>query len=395
MSIASPARREIRRWIPLGLVFVTVGLSTAMAMPYLTLFLDDAVHASAVQAAVLLAAAPVASVVASAVLGRLSDRLPSRRGLLLGTALAGCAGSALTAVVRDYWVFLIITVTLTACAQAVFPQTFAYAREALEGSDRAAMTMSTLRTLFSAAWVAGPPLASILLTAGGFTLTYAIAAAMYALAALVVFLAFRQRRPTAVEDDAADAAGADAPRPIIWLTVAMFVLVWAAAYLAVQALPPFITSDLGSIGTAGLLLGLCAGLEIPLMLGFGMLATRMPIHRLLVIGAACGLGYMALASFATSLWPLVVGQLLNATAIATMSGLGITYMQDMLPRDRGRSSTLYSNAIPMGALLAGPILGAAQQTGYRLPFALGAVLYAGALVLLLLTRDTRPATRTS
>lgn len=383
-----PVRRDVRQWIPLGLVFVAVGLSTAMAMPYLTLFLDDAVHASGAQAAVVLAGAPVSSVVISSIIGRLSDRLPSRRWLLVGTALAGCAGCALTAVVRDYLTFLAITVTLTACAQAVFPQTFAYAREALEGSERAAMTMSTLRTVFSGAWVAGPPLASVLLTAGGFTLTYAVAAVTYALAALVMFVAFRQRRPTALDGEATDGAGADAPRRTIWLTMAMFVLTWGATYLAVQSLPPFITGDLGAgVGTAGLLLGLCAGLEVPFMIGFGVLTTRVPIHRLLMIGAVCGLAYMAVASVSTSVWPLVAGQLLNAAAIASMSGLGITYLQDMLPRQRGRGSTLYSNAFPAGAILAGPILGAAQQTGYRLPYVIAAAGYAGALGLLVLTRD--------
>lgn len=359
-----------------------------MASPYLTLFLDDAVQASAGQIALCLVAAPVSSVVIATLVGRLSDRLPSRRGLLAAAASAGCLSSALTSVVRDFPVFLIITVTLTASAQVMVPQMFAYAREALAGSARIAMAMSTFRTLFSIAWVAGPPLASLLLTVGGFRLTYAVSALVYAVAAVVVLVAFRHRRPDIGAQRDTDGYGADASRRTIWLSVAAFVLTWAASNLAIQALPLHVTQELGAgVGTAGLLLGLCAGLEVPLILGFGWLSTRLPVHRLLLAGAVCGAAYMAVVAVSDTVWPLLVGQLLNAASIAALSGLGITYMQDMLPRHQGRASTLYSNAIPTGALLAGPVLGAAQHTGYRMPYAVGALLYVGTLGLLLLARQ--------
>jgi SET family sugar efflux transporter-like MFS transporter len=73
-------------------------------------------------------------------------------------------------VVRDYWVLLGLAVTAFALAGSLFPQTFAYARQVLQQHDpgRAAMGISSLRTVFSIAWVAGPPLAAALLSAGGF-----------------------------------------------------------------------------------------------------------------------------------------------------------------------------------------------------------------------------------
>ena len=57
-------------------------------------------------------------------------------------------------------------------AVSLFPQSFAYARQVLQRDDpgRAAMGISTLRTVFSLAWVAGPPLAAVLLETGGFRL---------------------------------------------------------------------------------------------------------------------------------------------------------------------------------------------------------------------------------
>jgi hypothetical protein len=85
--------------LPLGLVFLTVGISTAVVFPFLSLFLSTAVHAGPVKVTVFLVGAPLAGVVASTLLGRLSDRRPIRRKLLIVAALAGLTGTAVTAFV--------------------------------------------------------------------------------------------------------------------------------------------------------------------------------------------------------------------------------------------------------------------------------------------------------
>ncbi len=404
MVVTTEARPipDVRRWFPLALVLLAVGVSTAIAFPFLALFLDTAVHAGPARVTAFLVVAPLSSVLVSTLIGRLSDRRPMRRALLVGIATAGCVGSGLTAFVRDYWVLLGLTVTATAVAGALMPQAFAYAREVVQGSGRAAMTMSRLRTLFSVAWVAGPPLAAVLLEVGGFRLVYGTASLMYALAAVV---AYRWLTPPATmaatmaatraarggADRPAPRPGADAPRSVILLTVAAFTLLQCAGNLGVQAMSLFVTRDLGgSVRDAGLILGLCAGLEIPLMLGFGALSTRVPLRRLVLIGPACSVAYFAVAVSATETWQLAAAQLLNAGSIAVVAGLGVTYVQDMLPRHPGRASTLFTNAFPTGAMLAGPILGAAQHFGYRTAYGAGVALCAAALLLLLVSR---PAVR--
>ncbi|GAA2480368.1 sugar efflux transporter [Winogradskya humida] len=382
MSV-QPLRAAAKRWLPISLVFLAVGLSTAMASPFLALFLTDEIHADPVHVALFLGVAPISAVVVSTLVGKLSDRVPSRRVVLLGTALAGCAGTLVTAFVRDYWALLLVTVTLTAFAGAMMPQAFAYAREALEGSDRVAMTMSALRTLFSIAWVAGPPLAAALLQAGGFVFVYGFASLMYAVAATVALVALGSEHPVPAGPQARKPAGADAPRALIWLTITVFVLTRCAGAMSVQALPLLITRDVGGdVSLAGLLLGLCAGLEIPLMLGFGLLSARVPVRRLLIAGAGCGLAYMLIVAVATSTWQLIAGQIFNAASIAALTGLGVTYVQDMLPGHPGRASTLFSNTFPAGSVVAGPIVGAATAVGYRMPYAAGAVMFAAALALL-------------
>jgi SET family sugar efflux transporter-like MFS transporter len=394
--------------LSLGLISLAVGLSMALALPFLSLFLSTAVHAGPVQVTVFLIVSPLAGVVTSTVIGRLSDRRPIRRALLIGTSLAGLIGMGVTAFVRDYWVLLVLAVTATALAGALFPQLFAYARQLLtrDGSSRAAMGTNALRTVFSLAWVTGPPLAAFLLGTGGFGYVYGVAAAMYGITALVAICWLDEiEAPAAPAAPAAsgaqpipDVAGVlEASRWTLLLTAVAFTLLQCPLTLGMQALPLFISTDLnGDIDDAGLVLGLCAALEMPLMLGLGALTTRLPLRVLMLAGAGCGVAYYASATASWSVATLAVAQLLNAVFIAAVSGLGITYLQDLLPRQPGRATTLFTNTFPMGAILAGPLFGLTQHFGYRLAYGIGTGLCAAGLLILLiarpLARPTQPST---
>jgi SET family sugar efflux transporter-like MFS transporter len=396
VSVASPAGvvgRAGRTLVPLGVMFFFVGLSTAVVGPFLSLFLSTEVHAGPARIGAYLVAGPLAGIASSSLLGRLSDRRPIRRRLLLTAALAGCGGSAATAFVREYWALFALTVTVTAISGALFPQAFAYAREVLSqrGSTRAAMAISTLRTLFSVAWVAGPPVAGLLLQAGGFRVLYLTAAAMYATAAVIVLLRLDEVSPPVHESrPPARRAGAT-----VLLTVAALALMQAAGFLGVQAMSLYLGHVLhAQVRDAGLVLGLCAALEIPLMLGFGALSTRFPLGRLIIAGSALGALYYALVTLAAHSWQVAALQLLNASFIAAVQGLGISYVQELLPGEPGRAATLAGNAFPVAAILAGPLLGLAAHVGYRYAYAAGAVLCGAGLALLLATvRGPRLAPR--
>ncbi|XVV12883.1 sugar efflux transporter [Actinoplanes sp. CA-131856] len=386
-----------KRLFPLALIFVAVGISTSFVGPYLALFLSDAVHAGPIRTTAFLIAAPVAGVLVSWLIGRVSDRRPIRRKLLIIAALAGLAGAALTAVVRDYWLLLALTVTLTALAGTLFPQSFAYARQVLQTGDpkKAALGISTLRTLFSVAWVGGPPLAALVLAGHGFAWTYGLAAIMYAITALIVIRWLPEVRKPATEGagDLPDAIAPVPPRSTLFLIVAGFTVVQTAGTLAVQAMPLYVSTDLGgSVRSAGLILGLCAALEIPLMLGFGVLTTRVPSRTLILIGVCCAIGYHAVAAGAGSIWVLAAAQPLNAAAIAAISGLGISYMQDLMPGHPGRATTMITNTFTTGQILAAPAFGLAQAYGFRLAYAMNLVLCALGLVLLISARRAHPVT---
>jgi MFS transporter, SET family, sugar efflux transporter len=403
---ATTTRRPARPLVPLGLIFLAVGTSTAMVGPFLTLFLTQAVHAVSLQVTAFLIAAPLSSVVLSTLLGRLSDRYPIRRKLIIAAALAGMSGTLATSVVRNYWVLLAITVTATATAGSLVPQLFAYVRTTLAGSERAAMTMSSLRTLFSLSWVAGPFVATVLIGLGGFRLSYSVSSAMYALAALIAWrLLGATARPTPVAPEPAAESGPvpyapppapvpvpapDASRRVIFLTVAAFALMQCASGLGVQAMSLFVTTDLGGgIGSAGVILGVCAGLEIPLMLGFGWLSTRLPLRRLVLAGPLFSLAYTLSVAASAHVWQVVAAQVFAAGTVSVMQGLGVSYVQEMLPRHPGRASTLFTNAFPAGQMMAGPILGVAQHVGYRAAYLTAAGLALTAFAVLKLARPHR------
>lgn len=384
---ASPRKRRIgRTLLPLGVIFLAVGISTALFTPFLALFLSTEVAAGPVRTTAFLVLAPLAGVVVSWLLGRLSDRRAMRRGLLVGAALAGCAGSALTAVIRDYWVLLGLAVTAFALAAALFPQTFAYAREVLQREDasRAAFGISSLRTVFSVAWVGGPPLAAALLEAGGFRYVYGASAVMYLIAAVVAILWLDSLGPVEAPEAPTAAPNLTSGTVLVLLAVA-FTMLQCPLTLGAQALPLFVSRDVGGVvGDAGLLLGLCAALEIPLMLGLGALSTRVPVRPLILGGAACGVAYYAIATAAGTVWVLVVAQIVNAMFIAAVTGLGISYVQNLLPAEPGRATTLFTNTFPIGAMLAGPLFGVAQNFGFRWAYAMCTVLCVGGLVVLVI-----------
>ncbi|GAA3754426.1 MFS transporter [Micromonospora maritima] len=375
-------------------MFLSVGLSVAVVLPFLSLFLDREVGADPLRVTAFLVVAPLSGVVVSTLVGRLSDRRAIRRRLLVGAALAGMVGAGLTAFVRDYWVLLGLTATAVALANSLFPQSFAYARQLLDRDSpgRAALGISVLRTVFSLAWVAGPALAAVLLSVGGFRLVYGVAAGLYAAAALLA--AFRLEELPVPTRPAADAPGVDVPGASRWrlaFTVVAFVLVQCPMTLGVQAMPLFIGGDLGGDpADAGLVLGLCAALEIPLMLGLGVLTARVRLRTLILLGAGCGVAYYAVAAAAPTVAVLLLAQPVNAVFIAAVSGVAITYVQDLLPGQPGRATTLFTNSFPIGAMLAGPLLGIAAQIGYRWAYGMSAASCALGLLVLLLTRPRPP-----
>ena len=335
---------------PLAVVFLAIGLSTALSFPFMSLFLTSAVHAGPIELTVFLLAQPLAGIVVSTILGRLSDGRVARRRLLMLCAVSGCVGASLYAVLRSYWPLLLLACTVAAVGGAVLPQGYAFARATVAGQPNAPMITSTLRTFFSLSWVAGPPLAALLLTAGGFTTLYACSSGLFAVIAIVVARWFVEP-PVATHSGQHGSHGLGLPtaraRRSLWTTLVGLVLLMSAMSLNVQALPLLVRHSLhANVGSAGVILGICAAIEIPAMLGFGALSTRMPLQLLVRIGPLFGVAYYALAAAAGQVWELGVctgaervfhcarpgpGHQLRARTVAVPTRTRLNVVQQHLP----------------------------------------------------------------
>ncbi|MFI9007736.1 sugar efflux transporter [Actinosynnema sp. NPDC053489] len=367
----------------------------AVAAPFLSLFLIKEVQAGPVAVGAFLLVSALAAMLVSTLLGRFSDGRAIRRALLAVAGVSGAASWVLFAVVRDYWLLLAVAVTLWAVSSSQVSQMYAYARQLLDrsGSAKAPLMISGLRMTMSIAWVGGPPLGALLIAGTGFTGLFWVSAAVYALAVVVTLVWLPELAPTA--GPSPEVARQSGPRREMALAAVAFVLLQGATSVGVTAMPLFVTEDLGgTTGDAGLVLGLCAALEIPLMLGFGALALRFN-HRVLVLaGGAVALAYYAVMLLTQATWQVMAAQVLHAVVISAVMGVGISYFQDLAPDRPGYASTLYTNTAKTSAMLSGPLLGLAQHFGYRTAYGMGLVMSVLGLVLLFAARrrDATPGT---
>lgn len=367
-----------RTFLQLSAISVVSGVSMAFAMPFHSLFLTSEVRVTPVQLSVFLIASPLASVVASTIMGRLSDGRVQRRYLLVAGGVAGAIGYGLFAVLRDYWLLLGTAVVFVAMTSSLLPQIFAYGRAVSRGPS---MVVSVLRTLLSVAWVAGPPLAALMVAKTGWVGLFG-ATALLQLG--VAVLAFLLPVPVAEPEQAEEEEPAGPSRGGMSVVAAAFVFLQGSVGLAVGGLPLFVTTQLhGTAGDAGLAMGLCAALEIPLILWFGSLANRMSQHKLVVAGAVIGLSYHGLMLLTDAVWQVMAAQLLHATVISLVMGVGITYFQSLDPGRPGHASTMFSNTQIVGGMIAGALTGLAAQLGFRWIYGFSLTMVALGLVLLL------------
>lgn len=377
-----------RTFLQLAAISVVSGVSMAFAMPFGSLFLTAEVKVTPLQLGVFLVASPLASVVASTIMGKLSDGRVQRRFMLVAGGVAGAIGYSLFAVLRDYWFLLFASVTFVALTSSLLPQIFAYGRTVSRGPS---MVVSVLRTLLSVAWVAGPPIAALLVAKVGWVGLFVCTAVLQLGVAVIAW-----RLPATTDTGPDEAAGEELADQTVSGTAAgpsrnrvsvvsvAFTMLQGAVALSVSGLPLFITVNLhGTAGDAGLVMGLCALLEIPLMLWFGALGNRMSLHKLVVAGALISLSYHGLMVFTDAVWQVMAAQLLHATVISLIMGVGIAYFQSLDPGRPGHTSTLFSNTQIVGGMVAGALLGVAQGIGFRWVYGFSLTMCALGLILLL------------
>jgi SET family sugar efflux transporter-like MFS transporter len=343
-------RSRLYRRATLSLYFAGLGIS--IAMPQLSLFLVQDLHAS-LPVAGLFFLTNLAAPILGFLVGSWSDRLTDRLFLFRIGAVVGLAGWVLMAFATHVWMAFVVNLTVLGFAGATSSLIFAAVRDQLThvptGADN--RVMSTVRLGFSLGFMTGPMIG--------------------------------QRVDRAPVDPAhpavgsADRAVAGKPSLAPLLTfLGLSVLAMCGDTIKFAYLPIYMELQLG---TPDWLRGVVIAAQSVGMLIFipimGVLADRFGAHRLVIVnvllGVAANIGFMIAGNEVV----LIVSTLLNAAMWATLGGIGITVAQDLYPTGIGLASSLYFSAIRFAAAIGG-IAGALGVRWFGVPgvFAVPAAL---------------------
>ncbi|AXD30321.1 TPA: MFS transporter [Salmonella enterica subsp. houtenae serovar 43:z4,z32:-] len=367
------------------LVAFMMGVAGALQAPTLSLFLSREVGAQPFWVGLFYTANAIAGIGVSLALAKRSDSRGDRRKLIMFCCLMAIGNALLFAFNRHYLTLMTCGVLLASLANTAMPQLFALAREYADSSAReVVMFSSVMRAQLSLAWVIGPPLAFMLALNYGFTAMYSIAAVIFAVSLVLIALMLpsvvRVEQP--VDAPLAQVNGWQ-DKNVRMLFIAS-TLMWTCNTMYIIDMPLWISAELGlSDKLAGVLMGTAAGLEIPAMILAGFYVKRFGKRRMMIVAVAAGVVFYVGLIFFHSRTALLLLQLFNAIFIGIVAGIGMLWFQDLMPGRAGAATTLFTNSISTGVILAGVIQGAvAQSFGH---FAVYWVIAAISVVTLVMT----------
>lgn len=367
------------------LVAFMMGVAGALQAPTLSLFLSREVGAQPFWVGLFYTVNAIAGIGVSLALAKRSDSRGDRRKLIMFCCLMAIGNALLFAFNRHYLTLITCGVLLASLANTAMPQLFALAREYADSSAReVVMFSSVMRAQLSLAWVIGPPLAFMLALNYGFTAMFSIAAVIFAVSLVLIALMLpsvaRVEQP--VDAPLAQVNGWQ-DKNVRMLFIAS-TLMWTCNTMYIIDMPLWISAELGlSDKLAGVLMGTAAGLEIPAMILAGFYVKQFGKRRMMIVAVAAGVLFYVGLIFFHSRTALLLLQLFNAIFIGIVAGIGMLWFQDLMPGRAGAATTLFTNSISTGVILAGVIQGAvAQSFGH---FAVYWVIVAISVVTLVMT----------
>ena len=388
--IMTMARRMNGVYAAFMLVAFMMGVAGALQAPTVSLFLSREVGAQPFWIGLFYTVNAIAGIGVSLWLAKRSDSQGDRRKLIIFCCLMAIGNALLFAFNRHYLTLITCGVLLASLANTAMPQLFALAREYADNSAReVVMFSSVMRAQLSLAWVIGPPLAFMLALNYGFTVMFSIAAGIFTLSlVLIAFMLPSVARVELPSENALSMQGGWQDSNVRMLFVAS-TLMWTCNTMYIIDMPLWISSELGLPDKlAGFLMGTAAGLEIPAMILAGYYVKRYGKRRMMVIAVAAGVLFYTGLIFFHSRMALMTLQLFNAVFIGIVAGIGMLWFQDLMPGRAGAATTLFTNSISTGVILAGVIQGAiAQSWGHFAVYWVIAVISVVALFLTAKVKD--------
>ncbi len=368
------------------------GLQIAFLVPALALILVNLYDASTAEVGWVLAVYNASGFLASLLVPAYADRRQDYLRPMLACGVLTIVLAIVLASTTSLPVAVIALVVVGGPAGVGNAMLFAHLRH----SGATPADIVNTRAIVSVAWIAGPPLATLIIGAlGNRAILLAIGAVAVLASASTAVMIVQQSAARAADGPARPAHDDHLPlgRVSVVLIVAAFVLLQAGNATVTSIMTVFVSETVGiEIIWAGIALGVAAGLEVPALVLIGRLSLRVSSLRLIATGCLAGIAYYVGIAYVTGPVLLLVLQPLNAWCFAAIAGVGLTLFQQMIPRP-GLSTGLYMNTRRIGAIVSGPViaLGSTTVLGNRGIFlACGLLTLLALLVIAVAARRTRP-----
>ncbi|HEX4829860.1 MAG TPA: MFS transporter [Trebonia sp.] len=338
------------------------GLGYSAAAPQIASFLVRDLGTSLTTAGLYYLTALTAPV-AGYLIGSRSDRTGDRITVFRACALLGFLGWAGVAFSTQAWMPFAIGALVLGIAGTAGSQLFAAVHDQL--SDDPAVpadgVISVVRMALTAGWVVGPVLGSYLAAAAGYRVL--LAATALCTLAQVVPLGLRapRRAAPAPDPEAARAGAAQLPRhhraavllPLLTFT-GLYVLVYAGEPVKYAYLPIYMRTGLHLAPvTSGAVIGIQPLIELALMPLSVLIARRAGIMRLMVAGAAFGVGANLCFATTASAAGMFAGQACMGAVWGVFAGLGIVVAQRLLPGAAATASAVFMSSTAVASALGG------------------------------------------
>lgn len=364
--------------IIIALVYAAIGVSS----PLLTLYLQS-LGADYGRIAVILATTAAVSLLASAFWGRASDALGRRKPLVAGGLAGGAIAYALLSQALSFEAAWVVRLCEAALLSAYATTSLAFMGDLLASRGGRGRRMGVYRGIGSLAFAVGALIGGRLADAASLRVPFMVAAALYALAALI---AVALREPPRAGDSAhpSDAPPAHAPSTIVHrpstiahrpsdivhrlsatfrlslpLPFLAGVFLWQMTWNGQASMWPNYMASLGYAKTAiSSLWGLAGLIEAPAMLLSGQLSDLVGRAALLAVGgfgaSLVMLGYLLLAG---ALATLLIVQAARGVAFGSYTANAMTFAVEAGDeRTRGANSGLL-NAVSGAGQLVGLYVG--------------------------------------
>ncbi|WP_047049523.1 sugar efflux transporter [Vibrio mexicanus] len=345
-----------------ALLFVCIsficGLCGAFFYPLSSLFIVQELGASPMMLSVYMVAAVGSSVAVSHFIAKQSDKNWNRKTILVVSLTSYFVTVTSFIFIRDYWTAVALVVIFGSVSGAAFGQLFALGREYGDRYvNNSASFLAVMRAGLAIAWVFGPPIAFMLNAKFGFSAAFAVSS-VTVLAGILLVMKFV---PSQVVTKKEKSEASEVSKPLgarVILYCVILVCAFGANNLYITSMPLYLSQELMvNPSWLGLLFGMAAACEIPVMLTAGPLANRLGAVKLMILGALSGVMFFLVMLSQTSFIAMLFAQVFNGFFIGVWATIGMVALQDMMKDRLGTASTLFSNMLSVSTLVSSLAVG--------------------------------------